>query len=97
LDDGHGNNVWLYHSSAKVLVRKDDSPNNSFVKVTPSVLKCLCGGLDAHDLVENDSLCQHSLNFMQALIQDAVLLNWTIYVEKPESTITKAVLQSLTK
>jgi hypothetical protein len=93
-NDGRENDVWRYHTSAKVRLQMDCNPSNSIFSITSSVLNCLCGGLDARDLVESDILCQHSLNFIQALIQDTVKLKWTVDSEKPEPTITKAVLHS---
>jgi hypothetical protein len=92
-DSGHRQ----YKASAKVIL-DDGSIESVFLLITPSVLKCLCGGLDADELLGSDSLCNHSMTFLRSLIHEKVALKWTLRVSNQEqgnTIVVKAALHSL--
>jgi hypothetical protein len=92
--DGRASGGLSYRTTAKVHFHTKSGYRNP-VEVAPSVLQCLCGGLDPSDLVSDKSLCQHSMDFVRALIHDKVQLKWTINWEHPVPIVTKVVLHKL--
>jgi hypothetical protein len=73
------------------------------------VFKTLCGGLDASELAKHHqdkknspNLARHSMNFLRALTNEPVVLEWTIGKRLHNSNcssgptiLTKVVLKSL--
>jgi hypothetical protein len=114
-DDGFGSFITEY--SRKVRIRLDRSSINSFIKkrvmpseilpASPYVLKILCGGLDATELVNDNNggssaIVKHSMDFLRGLIEEPVVLEWTVqrrqcYHKNDDSglLLTGAALNSL--
>ncbi|KAG7342167.1 hypothetical protein IV203_007259 [Nitzschia inconspicua] len=97
LTDNHfacGGSSWRYKESAKVQLDKEFDKVNIF-PITPAVLQCLCGGLDARDFISDDNLSQHSMNFVKSLLNDRVRLKFSLDLRQAEPKVIKTVLDKL--
>lgn len=83
---------WQYQESANVQLCSEKYSSCKYL-ISPSVLQCLCGGLDAEDMVDDDSLCRHAINFIQALLRDKVQLKWSIDYSPPNQTLIPIVVK----
>mmetsp|Transcript_8644 Transcript_8644/g.15112 ORF Transcript_8644/g.15112 Transcript_8644/m.15112 type:complete len:158 (-) Transcript_8644:61-534(-) len=72
-----------------------ETVKNNTLPANPTVLKCLCGGLEASELIQSQELCEHSMNFLLALIHEEIMLKWTVHEGRNETVLLKVVLHSL--
>lgn len=94
----------------KTITRKDESFNEAIIHLekndeqvcrtgilaTPDVVKTLCGSLDVAELSNDEKLCMHSMRFLQDLLQEHIVVDWTLNKSKHNNvTIGKATLQRL--
>lgn len=63
------------------------------------ILKALCGGVDSFELMKDPEVCEKSMNFLRALLNDSnVKLKWVVEMGRPgddSPRIAKTVLYNL--
>lgn len=77
-----------------------DRRNECHLRVGPSVVQSLCGGLDASELQEDDKLCETAMNLVRAILEEDMLLRWIVRENLDEKSpvdpiATTVVLHSL--
>ena len=77
------------------LDQNEGQVGNEGLLALPSVLKTLCGSLDIAELSNHEILCTHSMNLLQALLQEDTILEWTLRKEKTNLMIVKVTLHRL--
>jgi hypothetical protein len=59
------------------------------------VVKTLCGGIEAGELMKDESLGCHVLHLVRALLNEPILLRWTINTRQNQAEVLKVVLPKL--
>jgi hypothetical protein len=59
------------------------------------VVKTLCGGIEAGELMKDELLGCHVLHLVRALLNEPILLRWTVDTRQNQAEVLKVVLPKL--
>lgn len=92
--DGDYRSATLYLDSwNNISMGRDDNG----IIAGPNVVKTLCGGVEAAELIRDESLGRHALNLVRALLNESILLRWTINENDnyDQADVARVVLSNL--